>query len=219
MQVVCGICGILDAGTRVEERERRVAAMANASIHRGPDDAGSWSAGPVSLGFRRLGRHRSRDRESTAEARGRPRGRRLERRDLQLPRAARRADRQGPPVSHEGRRRGLPATLRRGRNGGLRASPRDVRVRPLGRQRGSTLLLGRDRFGIKPLFVARRGEQIAFASELSSAARGRLPGLARHRPSGASPLPLAEVHEPARHDPLGREAGPARARARDRTPR
>src|SRR5580765_8592514 len=54
MQVVCGICGILDAGTRVEERERRVAAMAKASVHRGPDDAGSWSSGPVSFGFRRL---------------------------------------------------------------------------------------------------------------------------------------------------------------------
>lgn len=55
---MCGITGFLDArGTLSDdERRRRVAAMAAALRHRGPDEAGVWTeeGAPVALAHRRL---------------------------------------------------------------------------------------------------------------------------------------------------------------------
>ena len=51
---MCGICGIVykDSDRRVSPAE--VGAMAATLYHRGPDDGGVWTEGPVGLGFRRL---------------------------------------------------------------------------------------------------------------------------------------------------------------------
>jgi asparagine synthase (glutamine-hydrolysing) len=55
---MCGICGFLDSKASLAEPEllRRVAAMAKAIAHRGPDDAGAWAdqAAGLALGHRRL---------------------------------------------------------------------------------------------------------------------------------------------------------------------
>ncbi|NFV78752.1 asparagine synthase (glutamine-hydrolyzing) [Magnetospirillum aberrantis] len=53
---MCGFAGFLDIGADTPERERVVRAMADTLVHRGPDDSGTWcddSAG-IALGFRRL---------------------------------------------------------------------------------------------------------------------------------------------------------------------
>jgi len=51
---MCGICGVLalDRGSPISPAELR--AMTGTLVHRGPDDDGYYTAGPVALGFRRL---------------------------------------------------------------------------------------------------------------------------------------------------------------------
>jgi asparagine synthase (glutamine-hydrolysing) len=51
---VCGIAGFVDQGTRSEAREDAVMRMCAAMVHRGPDDSGSASIGPATIGMRRL---------------------------------------------------------------------------------------------------------------------------------------------------------------------
>ncbi len=50
---MCGICGVLDLNGR-RFPEQNLKAMTNVLRHRGPDDEGSLTLGPVALGFRRL---------------------------------------------------------------------------------------------------------------------------------------------------------------------
>lgn len=51
---MCGIAGFADFGTVRADRESAVTRMSAAMQHRGPDDEGSCSHGPVTLGMRRL---------------------------------------------------------------------------------------------------------------------------------------------------------------------
>lgn len=51
---MCGIAGIIDGSASREHREAVVARMNAAMLHRGPDDAGTDSAGPATIGMRRL---------------------------------------------------------------------------------------------------------------------------------------------------------------------
>jgi len=51
---MCGIAGYIDPAASVEAREASVGRMCAAMIHRGPDDSGLISAGPASIGMRRL---------------------------------------------------------------------------------------------------------------------------------------------------------------------
>jgi asparagine synthase (glutamine-hydrolysing) len=51
---MCGIAGIVDDTLPAQERGRRVRAMCDAMVHRGPDDEGQWSDETVSIGMRRL---------------------------------------------------------------------------------------------------------------------------------------------------------------------
>lgn len=51
---MCGICGILHANGAHPVEADRVRAMAQAIVHRGPDEAGFYVEGPVGLGMRRL---------------------------------------------------------------------------------------------------------------------------------------------------------------------
>lgn len=53
---MCGICGIFDPGGNKQIDEQIINSMADAMVHRGPDDHGSYlnSAQGIGLGFRRL---------------------------------------------------------------------------------------------------------------------------------------------------------------------
>jgi asparagine synthase (glutamine-hydrolysing) len=51
---VCAIAGYLDLDRKRPARRDVVAAMAEVQRHRGPDDDGTYVAGPLALGFRRL---------------------------------------------------------------------------------------------------------------------------------------------------------------------
>ena len=51
---MCGIAGFVDPGAPAGAREEAVLRMCSAMIHRGPDDSGIASAGPATIGMRRL---------------------------------------------------------------------------------------------------------------------------------------------------------------------
>ncbi len=51
---MCGICGKLNFDLRANVSGGLVKAMADTMHHRGPDDEGYYVAGPIGLGFRRL---------------------------------------------------------------------------------------------------------------------------------------------------------------------
>jgi len=51
---MCGIAGFLSTRTSTTERELTVDRMCSAMHHRGPDDGGRISRGPITLGMRRL---------------------------------------------------------------------------------------------------------------------------------------------------------------------
>jgi len=51
---MCGIAGFLSARTSAADRETTVDRMCTAMIHRGPDDGGRISRGPITVGMRRL---------------------------------------------------------------------------------------------------------------------------------------------------------------------
>ena len=51
---MCGICGYLSLDLQSRADPRIVETMCRVLAHRGPDDQGVWSKGPVALGHRRL---------------------------------------------------------------------------------------------------------------------------------------------------------------------
>ena len=51
---MCGICGYIELDLTTHADEGIVGAIARRLAHRGPDDQGVWSKGPVALGHRRL---------------------------------------------------------------------------------------------------------------------------------------------------------------------
>ena len=51
---MCGICGIVDLDSDNPVQERPLVTMRDSLVHRGPDDAGTFRAGGVGLGARRL---------------------------------------------------------------------------------------------------------------------------------------------------------------------
>jgi asparagine synthase (glutamine-hydrolysing) len=169
---MCGICG---SSTR--DAIRAVAVMNDAQIHRGPDDEGD-PAGRISLGARRLSiidlaaGHQplsNEDRSVWAVLNGEI---------YNSPALARRLRADG----HSFRSRSDTETLVH-----LYEDHGDELVHLLEGmfafaiwdERAGRLLLGRDRFGEKPLFVRAGADGFAFASELSAlvAAQGRTPPL------------------------------------------
>ncbi len=173
MRRVCGICGILDRGGDPARRERLVAAMSNALVHRGPDDAGGYADEDVTLGFRRLavidlvtGNQPIRldDDRAVIVLNGEIYNFRELRRDLET----------DAPFRTRG---DVEVVLRLYARHGAAALERLRGMFALAiwdRER-RTLLLARDRFGIKPLFVAREGRSVAFASEVSALLAAGLP--------------------------------------------
>ena len=51
---MCGICGQYNFGDKAPVRNADIKAMTDSLLHRGPDDEGYYSAGPLGFGFRRL---------------------------------------------------------------------------------------------------------------------------------------------------------------------
>ena len=217
---MCGIAGILGvgAGYRVDPSELR--RMCDVIRHRGPDDDGYHVEQPVGLGMRRLsiidlaGGHQPMSNEER-DGLGR-----LQRRDLQLPGAARRAGSPGPPLPEPQRHRGHRPRLRAVGRGVRQAPARDVRDRPLGRPREEARAgarLGRHQAAA---LVPGRGEARV---RLGDQVDPRLPGrVARDRPRRARPLPDLRVHPGALLDlPPDQQAAagpPARLAARRRRP-
>ncbi len=159
---MCGICGIVDFAAPVARAD--VERMAGALVHRGPDDEGLEEMGPAVFGFRRL---------SIIDVAGSPQPIWNEDRTLCLVfngeiynfRALRerlvarghrfRTQGDGETILHLYEEHGDDAVLQL--NGMFAFALWDAPRR--------RLLLGRDRLGIKPLYYARVGQRLAFASE------------------------------------------------------
>jgi asparagine synthase (glutamine-hydrolysing) len=161
---MCGIAGELRLKTGERASAERVRAMCDAMVHRGPDDFGGFTHGEVALGMRRLsivdvaGGHQPLSNEdgtvqvvcngeiynSTSLREGLlARGHRLRTRsDVEV-------------IAHLYEEEGVDAVARL--DGMFALALWDARNR--------RLVLGRDRIGIKPLYVAERRGRLLFGSE------------------------------------------------------
>lgn len=163
---MCGIAGILHRG-RQPDAPQRVKAMADSIVHRGPDDEGFWSDGDAALGFRRLsivdletGHQPMSNEDGTVWVVF-----------------------NGEIYNHVGLRRELEAA---GHHFATDHSDTEVLVHGYEQwgeglldrlngmfafavwdRRNQRLMLGRDRLGIKPLYIAERPDgMLLFASEI-----------------------------------------------------
>ncbi len=191
---MCGIAGVVDCGRPLADRSRLAAALDASLAHRGPDGSGRWTSSAsevpgVLLVHRRLaiidpgpggaqpmstpdGRHHIvfngeiynyRELRAELEARG------------ELLRTG-----SDTEVLLRLVARGGPASLARVR-GMFAFACWDAAER--------SLLLARDRFGIKPLYVAAGSGRVAFASEVGAL---RAAGLTRDEVSPAGVLAFLE---------------------------
>src|SRR3954454_19556912 len=171
---MCGICGVLRRGG--DAAPSALEAMNSALMHRGPDDQGTFVDGPAGLAARRLsiidleGGHQpiaNEDATVHVVQNGEIYNHAELRRELeQRGHAFRtRCDTEVLVHLYEEHEPDFVERLR-----GMFA----IALWDASRRR---LLLARDRFGIKPLYVHRGGGDVAFASELKSLVR--LPGFRR----------------------------------------
>jgi asparagine synthase (glutamine-hydrolysing) len=177
---MCGLAGLFHPGSPIDERAARVARMAGTLGHRGPDAAGEYHDDAVSLGFRRLavidlatGQQpiRLEDDRAVIVLNGEIYNFRELREELE-PR-------------HTFRTRGdVEVVLRLYDELGPAALERldGMFALAIWDRRRRTLLLARDRFGIKPLLVCRQQGGVAFASDLRALLAGGFPGERRLDP-------------------------------------
>ena len=170
---MCGIVGIAgSAGRPVDDAVLR--SMNDALWHRGPDDEGYLVRDQVGLAMRRLsiidvagGRQPIHNEDKSVLGR-------LQRRDLQLRRAARRPPAPRPPLRT---RRATPrpsSTCTRSTATPASAGSAGCSRYALWDEPAQARLLARDRFGIKPLYYGRHDGRLYFSSELR--AFQRVPG-------------------------------------------
>ncbi|MBK7947566.1 MAG: asparagine synthase (glutamine-hydrolyzing) [Deltaproteobacteria bacterium] len=179
---MCGIAGIFhtDAGRPVAAEA--VHAMVRALDHRGPDDRGVHVDGPVGLGHARLsvidltaGGHQpmlSRDGRHALVYNGEVYNYRELRKELEAEGVAFGSQSDTEVV--------LQVLIRMGARGVARLE--GMFAFAFWDRDAGTLLLARDRLGIKPLFFVRRPDSVDFASEpkaLPRAGRSRRPEAAR----------------------------------------
>jgi asparagine synthase (glutamine-hydrolysing) len=163
---MCGITGILHRG-RHADAPGRVKAMADSIPHRGPDDEGFWSDGDVALGFRRLsivdletGHQPMSNEDGTVWVvfNGEIYNHVALRRELEAAGHRFATDHSDTEVLVHGYEQWGEGLLER-LNGMFGFAVWDSRQR--------RLMLGRDRLGIKPLYVAERPDgALVFASEI-----------------------------------------------------
>ena len=172
---MCGLCGVLrldGAAPDVELCERMNARL----VHRGPDGEGAFADGPVALAMRRLAvidlpgadqPLHNEDASLTLVGNGEIYNYRALRRDLAAGghRLATHGDLETALHLYEEHELGFAEHLRGMFALALWDAPR------------RRLVLVRDRYGIKPLYVRRQGASLAFASELGAIAAD--PGLPR----------------------------------------
>ena len=165
---MCGIGGAVHRSGRLRiPHPRASVSVMNAVLeHRGPDGEGTWiHPNGVCVRAPPADDHRSRHRRPADDRRSRQLDH-LQRRDLQLPRAAPRA-RRGPvprPTRHRGRSCGRTNVGHRMCSTGSAACSRSR----CGTSRRATLFCARDRFGIKPFYYAVVDDVLYFASEIKA---------------------------------------------------
>ncbi len=163
---MCGIAGIFHCGTIKPVDPARVARMGDALAHRGPDDSAVWTAPGVGLGFRRLAvidpagsaqPMHSADGRAVLVFNGEIYNFRQLRRELTELGAKFHTDGDGEVILAAWQRWGTACLPRL--HGMFAFALYDTQAR--------TLLLARDRLGVKPLFMAPLSDgSLAFASEL-----------------------------------------------------
>ena len=163
---MCGIAGIFHCATAKPVDRARVERMCDALVHRGPDDAGVWTAPGVGLGFRRLAiidlagspqPMPSADGRAMLVFNGEIYNFRELRRELAALGAQFHTDGDGEVILAAWQRWGVDCLPRL--HGMFAFALYDLDQR--------TLFLARDRLGVKPLFTAPLSDgSVAFASEL-----------------------------------------------------
>ncbi|BBC72980.1 amidotransferase 1, exosortase A system-associated [Altererythrobacter sp. B11] len=163
---MCGIAGIFHCGTAKPVDPLRVERMCDVLAHRGPDGSGVWTAPGVGLGHRRLSiidlagspqpMHAA-DGGAVIVFNGEIYNYRELRRELERDGAQFRTDGDTEVILAAWQRWGVDCLERL--NGMFAFALYDCRTR--------SLFLARDRFGVKPLFMAHLSDgSLAFASEL-----------------------------------------------------
>lgn len=164
---MCGIAGIAGGTASAAERQSRVERMVAALRHRGPDGGGETSEGPVALGMARL---------AIVDLAGGQQPMFSD--DRQLALVFNGEIYNAPALREAMRRDGVRFHTRSDTEVILRLYERDpqsIEEHLVGMwafaihdRRQERLLLSRDRFGIKPLFLGDTGRALYFASELRS---------------------------------------------------
>jgi asparagine synthase (glutamine-hydrolysing) len=164
---MCGIVGLAHRDRRYEVPQQLIGVMCDAIRHRGPDDQGTFVAGPVGIGMRRLsiidlaGGHQPISNETgllTIVFNGEIYNYRELRQGLVQRGHAFKTDSDTETILHLFEEIG-PECVKQLR-GMFAFAIHDAR--------DGSLFLARDRFGIKPLYIAERETRIAFASELKA---------------------------------------------------
>ena len=175
---MCGLAGTAAlTGVLAPEVRVSIRAMTDAISHRGPDGEGFFTDHVVSARAPPAGDHRPRRRPSADGQRGRHLLDRLQRRDLQPPRAAGTSDCPRPSLPH---RSDTETILHAYEEFGADCLDclEGMFAFAIYDQRRRELLLARDRLGKKPLFYAVFDGVLHFASEIKALQRARC-GMAR----------------------------------------
>jgi len=164
---MCGIVGFAHRDRRYEVPQRLIGVMCDAIRHRGPDDEGTFVSGPVGLGMRRLsiidlaGGHQPISNETgllTIVFNGEIYNYRELRQGLVQRGHAFKTDSDTETILHLFEEDGRDCVKKL----------RGMFAFAIHDARDGSLFLARDRFGIKPLYIAERDNRLAFASELKA---------------------------------------------------
>jgi len=164
---MCGIVGILDTGRNVTELQERVIRMREALSHRGPDDVGLYAADGIALAHTRLsiidlagGHQPIRNEDGTIHlvVNGEIYNYKALQKKLSSRRHHLRTQSDSEVIVHLYEDEGVRCVEHL--DGMFAFALWDARNRKL--------LLARDRFGIKPLYIAISEGLVCFASELTA---------------------------------------------------